>query len=154
MFRVDMEAELELGRMRQAELERAARERALLAEMGRPGRVRRGLAAGLRGLAERLEPHAAGRSASGRRTIRAMCRSIKPLRTPEGPASEEEVRAAALQFVRKVSGYQRPTAAHVEPFETAVAEVTAATERLLAVLPPRKVPYLTPRERAARAERG
>jgi hypothetical protein len=60
-----------------------------------------------------------------------MCRSIKTLRTPEGPASEEEVRAAALQFVRKVSGYRAPSKANAPAFDAAVDEVAAASRRLL-----------------------
>lgn len=60
-----------------------------------------------------------------------MCRSIKPLRTREVAASDEEVDAAALQFVRKVSGYRKPARKNEEAFEAAVAEVAAATRRLL-----------------------
>ena len=65
-----------------------------------------------------------------------MCRSIKTLRLPEGHADEDEVRAAALQFVRKVSGYRVPSRANAEVFQTAVAEIAAASERLLAALTP------------------
>ena len=62
-----------------------------------------------------------------------MCRSIKRLRGPygEGRASEEEVREAALQFVRKVSGYREPSAKNREAFEAAIAEITASSSRLL-----------------------
>lgn len=60
-----------------------------------------------------------------------MCRSIQKLRRPEGPPSEEEVRAAALQFVRKVSGYRKPSRANQAAFEDAVTEVAAATQKLL-----------------------
>jgi hypothetical protein len=60
-----------------------------------------------------------------------MCRSIKTLRDAEPPAGEEEVAAAALQFVRKVSGYRKPSRANSEAFDQAVADVTAATTRLL-----------------------
>jgi hypothetical protein len=63
-----------------------------------------------------------------------MCRSIKTLRTPEGSATEEEVRAAALQFVRKVSGYRKPSKRNTEAFDSAVAEITEATHRLLHAL--------------------
>ena len=56
-----------------------------------------------------------------------MCRSIKTLRRPEGPATEEEVRAAALQFVRKISGYRVPSRINEEAFDNAVDEVTAAS---------------------------
>lgn len=60
-----------------------------------------------------------------------MCRSIKTLRDPEIPASEDEIRAAALQFVRKVSGYRTPSRANEAAFEAAVEEVSGATRRLL-----------------------
>ena len=63
-----------------------------------------------------------------------MCRSIKTLRTPS-PATDEEVRAAALQFVRKVSGYRVPSKGNAEAFEAAVDEVTESTRRLLEALP-------------------
>jgi len=59
-----------------------------------------------------------------------MCRSIKTLRGDE-PASEEEIRAAALQFVRKVSGFRKPSRANEEPFDAAVEEISAASQRLL-----------------------
>jgi hypothetical protein len=60
-----------------------------------------------------------------------MCRSIKQLRRPEQPPTDEELRAAALQFVRKVSGYRAPSKANEEAFNRAVAEVAAATRALL-----------------------
>ena len=60
-----------------------------------------------------------------------MCRSIKTLRNEEVPATEEEIRAAALQFVRKVSGYRKPSKVNEEAFEKAVEEVTMATDKLL-----------------------
>jgi hypothetical protein len=60
-----------------------------------------------------------------------MCRSIKTLRSPEGPPQDEEIEAAALQFVRKISGYRKPSRANEAVFEGAVAEVTAASKRLL-----------------------
>ncbi|MEZ5357166.1 MAG: DUF2277 domain-containing protein [Bryobacteraceae bacterium] len=60
-----------------------------------------------------------------------MCRSIKVLRGQEPPATEEDVRAAALQFVRKVSGFRKPSKANEAAFDRAVAEVTAAAGRLL-----------------------
>lgn len=63
-----------------------------------------------------------------------MCRSIKVLRQMEQPATPEEMRAAALQYVRKVSGYRTPSRANQTAFEQAVAEVTAATEKLLGLL--------------------
>ncbi len=61
----------------------------------------------------------------------AMCRSIKVLRRPDTPATAPEISAAALQFVRKVSGFRKPSKANQEAFEAAVKEVAAATERLL-----------------------
>lgn len=60
-----------------------------------------------------------------------MCRSIKTLRTGAVPASDDEITAAALQFVRKVSGYRAPSAANQPAFEAAVAEVAEASKRLL-----------------------
>jgi hypothetical protein len=66
----------------------------------------------------------------------AMCRSIKRLRGPDGPATEDEIRAAALQFVRKVSGFQRPTSRNEAAFLGAVDEVALAAQRLLDQLPP------------------
>lgn len=59
-----------------------------------------------------------------------MCRNIKKLRSPERPPHDEEIALAALQFVRKVSGYQKPSRANQEVFNLAVAEVAAATRRL------------------------
>ena len=63
-----------------------------------------------------------------------MCRSIKTLRAQEPPATEADISAAALQFVRKISGYRSPSRANREAFDQAVAEVAAASERLLATL--------------------
>lgn len=60
-----------------------------------------------------------------------MCRSIKQLRGMEPTVTEEDIRAAARQYVRKVSGYRQPSRANEAVFEEAVAEVAAATERLL-----------------------
>ena len=72
-----------------------------------------------------------------------MCRNITELRGLEPAATTEEIEAASRQYVRKVSGVTRPTAANAEAFETAVAEVTATTTRLLASLPARKQPPKT-----------
>jgi hypothetical protein len=72
-----------------------------------------------------------------------MCRNITELRGLEPAATAEEVEAAARQYVRKVSGVTRPSAANADAFEVAVAEVTATTSRLLAALPPRKQPPKT-----------
>ncbi len=63
-----------------------------------------------------------------------MCRSIKTLHNFEPPATEEEVRASALQFVRKLSGYRKPPKANTEVFEQAVEEITAVTLRMLDAL--------------------
>lgn len=63
-----------------------------------------------------------------------MCRSIKTLRRLDDPATDEEIRAAALQFVRKVSGYRQPSRANAAAFEAAVDEVSAASRRLLEAL--------------------
>lgn len=60
-----------------------------------------------------------------------MCRSIKTLRVPEGHATDQEITEAALQFVRKVSGYRKPSRANQAAFEAAVQEVAAATRHLL-----------------------
>jgi hypothetical protein len=65
-----------------------------------------------------------------------MCRSIKKLRLPDQPATEVEIRAAALQFIRKVSGFNAPSQANREAFERAVEEVASVTQALLAELPP------------------
>ncbi len=60
-----------------------------------------------------------------------MCRSIKTLRRSDEPATDEEVQAAALQFVRKVSGYRQPSKANQEAFEAAVHEIAQASRKLL-----------------------
>jgi hypothetical protein len=60
-----------------------------------------------------------------------MCRSIKQLRNSEIPVTEEEIHAAALQFVRKVSGYRKPSKVNEEAFERAVNGVAEATHALL-----------------------
>lgn len=85
-----------------------------------------------------------------------MCRNIRTLYNFEPPATEEEVRAAATQYVRKVSGFTRPSQANEIPFERAIEEVTAATERLLDELTTKAPPKDREREaakRRARAER-
>jgi hypothetical protein len=63
-----------------------------------------------------------------------MCRSIKILRSLDPPATREDVSAAALQFVRKVSGYRKPSRANQAIFERAHAEISSSVERLLAGL--------------------
>ncbi len=65
-----------------------------------------------------------------------MCRSIKTLRRPDQPATQEEIAAAALQFVRKVSGYRAPSKKNAEAFDAAVAEIALASRRLLDAISP------------------
>jgi hypothetical protein len=63
-----------------------------------------------------------------------MCRSIKTLRRPAEPATEEEIRAAALQFVRKVSGFREPSRKNAHAFDAAVGEIAESSRRLLSLL--------------------
>ena len=64
-----------------------------------------------------------------------MCRSIKTLRPPYAEAvTEDDMRAAALQYVRKISGFRTPAAKNAEAFDQAVEEIAASTARLLATL--------------------
>lgn len=63
-----------------------------------------------------------------------MCRNIRPLFNFEPPATEAEIEAAALQFVRKISGFNQPSAANREAFESAVAAITANAQTLLEAL--------------------
>ena len=72
-----------------------------------------------------------------------MCRNITTLRGLEPEATPEEIEAAARQYVRKVSGVQKPSARTDEAFERAVAKVLDATAELLAELPPRQQPPRT-----------
>ncbi len=60
-----------------------------------------------------------------------MCRSIKPLRLPDRHATEDEIAEAALQYVRKVSGYRKPSRMNQAAFDAAVSEVAAATRKML-----------------------
>ncbi len=73
-----------------------------------------------------------------------MCRSIKVLRSlssePANAPKETEIREAALQFVRKISGYRKPSQANTLAFETAIDEIAAASRRLLLSLKPGKLP--------------
>ena len=64
-----------------------------------------------------------------------MCRSIKPLRLPDRPATEQEIQEAALQYVRKVSGYRKPSKANEETFNRAINEIAEATRKMLELLP-------------------
>src|SRR3989442_14990960 len=82
------------------------------------------------------------RSCWRRRRLECMCRSIKTLRTLDIPAPEDEVRAAALQYVRKVSGYRKPSPANEHAFNHPVEEVAAASRRLLDAV---AAPYPAPR---------
>ncbi len=72
-----------------------------------------------------------------------MCRSIQPLRGPDGTTTDEDVRAAALQFVRKVSGYRQPSKANEEAFDEAVDAIAEASRHLMEHLvgkPPARKP--------------
>jgi hypothetical protein len=78
-----------------------------------------------------------------------MCRNIKPLFNFEPAASDDEIRAAALQFVRKISGYPHPSQANAAAFDRAVDDVARAARTLLASL----VTSAEPRDRAREAEK-
>jgi len=78
-----------------------------------------------------------------------MCRNIRPLFNFEPPATDEEVRAAAVQYVRKVSGFGKPSRANEAAFAAAVDEVAATTARLLAALET----TAAPKDRAVEAEK-
>ncbi|HEY0481883.1 MAG TPA: DUF2277 domain-containing protein [Kofleriaceae bacterium] len=84
-----------------------------------------------------------------------MCRNIRPLFNFEPPATDDEIHAAALQYVRKVSGTRKPSTQNVDPFERAIAEIAEATRRLVDSLettaPPknREVEAAKARERSA-----
>jgi hypothetical protein len=86
-----------------------------------------------------------------------MCRNIRTLHNFEPPASPEEVRAAALQYVRKISGYSKPSAANAAAFERAIEEVALASERLLDELvttaPPKDREVEAAKARARAAQR-
>jgi hypothetical protein len=86
-----------------------------------------------------------------------MCRNIKTLHNFEPPATEEEVHASALQYVRKISGSTKPSQANAAAFERAVEAVVAATTELLGSLtttaPPRDREVVAARARARAAER-
>ena len=76
-----------------------------------------------------------------------MCRNIRPLHNFEPPATQEETRAAALQYVRKISGFTKPSQANADAFDRAVDAVAAASERLLDEL----VTAAPPKDREAEA---
>ena len=91
------------------------------------------------------------------RTLRDMCRNIKTLYNFEPPATEEEVRSAALQFVRKISGFNKPSQANEQAFERAVDAVADVSMRLLDELvtnaPPKDREVEAAKARARAAER-
>ena len=86
-----------------------------------------------------------------------MCRNIKTLFNFDPPATQEEIRAASLQFVRKLSGFTKPSKANEEVFEQAIEEVTDVAERLIASLvttaPPRDREEWVAKAKARAAER-
>jgi hypothetical protein len=86
-----------------------------------------------------------------------MCRNIRPLHNFAPPATDTEVHEAALQYVRKISGFTKPSAANAEAFELAVEEVAVATQRLLAGLvtnaPPKDREVEAAKARARAAQR-
>jgi hypothetical protein len=117
-------------------------------------------------LLQPAEPHARlivipaacdGWNASARRKELRMCRSIKTLHNFEPPATDQEIRASALQFVRKLSGFARPSQANQPAFDRAVDEVTRAAHDLLASLvtnaPPRDRDIEAAKARARAAQR-
>lgn len=78
-----------------------------------------------------------------------MCRNIKTLFNFDPPATDEEIQAASLQYVRKLSGFQSPSKANEEAFNLAIAEVTAASRKLLDSL----VTNSSPRDREIEAQK-
>lgn len=86
-----------------------------------------------------------------------MCRNIKPLFNFDPPATEDEVAAAALQFVRKISGAARPSQINQAAFDAAIAEITASAQKLLTSMqttsPPRSREVEAAKARARSAKR-
>jgi len=86
-----------------------------------------------------------------------MCRNIKPLFNFDPPTTEEEIRAASLQFVRKISGFTKPSKTNEEPFNAAIEEISGISARLLAALetsaPPKSREEYVAKLRARSAER-
>ena len=78
-----------------------------------------------------------------------MCRNIRTLHNFEPPATEDEVHAAAVQYVRKISGFTKPSQANAEPFERAVEAIAAVSRELLAEL----TTTAPPKDRAVEAEK-
>jgi hypothetical protein len=90
-------------------------------------------------------------------TLVSMCRNIRPLHNFDPPATSEEVRAAALQYVRKISGYNKPSQANQEAFDRAVDEIAHASQHLLDALetaaPPKDREVEAAKRRARSAQR-
>ena len=82
-----------------------------------------------------------------------MCRNIRPLFNFEPPTTEEEIRAASLQFVRKISGSTKPSKANEKPFDDAVSEIAAISARLLSSLETASPPKNRDEEMAKARER-
>jgi hypothetical protein len=86
-----------------------------------------------------------------------MCRNIRTLHNFEPPATEDEIRASALQYVRKISGFSKPSQANAQAFEQAVDAVTSISTELLSKLvsnaPPKDREVETAKARARAAER-
>jgi hypothetical protein len=78
-----------------------------------------------------------------------MCRNIRPLFNFEPPATDEEIRAASLQFVRKISGFTRPSQANAAAFDHAVDEIAGSARRMLASM----VTAAEPRDRTVEADK-
>jgi hypothetical protein len=83
-----------------------------------------------------------------------MCRNIKPLFNFEPPVTEEEIKAASLQFVRKISGFTKPSKANEVSFHAAVGEIAAVSARLLASLESKGPPKSREEEAAKARARG
>ncbi len=94
---------------------------------------------------------------SAKGTLTAMCRNIRPLYNFEPPATDEEVRAAALQYVRKISGFTKPSQANQEAFDRAVEEIAHVSQHLLDALetaaPPKDREVEAAKARARSAQR-
>lgn len=82
-----------------------------------------------------------------------MCRNIKQLHNFEPPATVDEIEAAAIQFVRKIGGFNKPSAVNSQAFETAIAEITASSKKLLDALKTNAPPKNRETERAKARER-
>lgn len=78
-----------------------------------------------------------------------MCRNIKTLYNFEPPATDEEIRAAAIQYVRKISGYNKPSAVNNSAFEIAIEEITESSKKLMELL----VTSAAPKDREIEAEK-